>query len=72
MSLNALRKTQREHGEFLRAHGKVLDEHTKQIHALDSKVGTGFAEMRSKFDQLAGGQQQIVGLLNTVISPQGE
>lgn len=34
---------------------------------LRSHVGDGFAEMRAKFDVAAAGQEQIVGLLNTLI-----
>jgi chromosome segregation ATPase len=85
-SLNALRETQREqgevlhtHSELLRTHGELLRTHSEQLRTLDEKVDglsdkfdrlTG--EVRSKFDQLAGGQEQITGLLNTLISQQGE
>lgn len=39
---------------------------------LEQQVDTGFADMRSKFDQAAAGQQQIADLLNTVIAQQGD
>lgn len=35
---------------------------------IEQQVDTGFAEMRSKLDQAAAGQQQIAGLLNTLIA----
>lgn len=38
---------------------------------LRTKVGNGFIEMRGKLDATAAGQQQIVGLLNTLITQQG-
>jgi len=37
-----------------------------------AKVDRGFTEMRGKLDATATGQQQIVGLLNTLIGQQGE
>jgi hypothetical protein len=37
-----------------------------------AEVDNGFAEMRGKLDQAAAGQQQIVGLLNTLIDRQGD
>jgi hypothetical protein len=36
-----------------------------------AKVDKGFVEMRGKFDAAAAGQQQIVNLLNTLISQDG-
>jgi hypothetical protein len=35
---------------------------------LENTVGSGFAEMRSKFDQTAAGHEQIVRLLDRVIA----
>lgn len=35
-------------------------------------VERGFTEMRGKFDATAAGQEQIVGLLNTLIGQQGD
>lgn len=39
---------------------------------IEQQVDTGFAEMRSKLDQAAAGQQQIAGLLNTLIAQQDD
>ncbi len=39
--------------------------------ALQENVHQGFTEMRSKFDAAAGGQQQIVDLLETIITDEG-
>ena len=85
-SLNALRETQVEHGKLLHEHGEILHEHGKllreqgvQLHKMNGKLDnlegrfdllTG--EVRSKFDQLAGGQGEITGLLKRLISQQGE
>ena len=38
---------------------------------LRTHVDNGFTEMRGKFDVMAAGQQQIVGLLHTIITDQG-
>jgi hypothetical protein len=38
---------------------------------LRTRVDDGFTEMRGKFDVMAAGQQQIVGLLQTIITDQG-
>ena len=38
---------------------------------LRNHVDNGFTEMRGKFDVMAAGQQQIVGLLQTIITDQG-
>ena len=39
---------------------------------LEDEVSTGFIEMRGRLDQTAGGQQQIVDMLTTIISGQGD
>src|SRR6516225_4436031 len=39
--------------------------------ALQENVDQGFTEMRGKFDATAAGQQQIVDLLQTIITDQG-
>jgi hypothetical protein len=46
-------------GEFARVAGEF------------ARVDDGFVEMRGKLDAAAAGQQQIVGLLNTLIAQQG-
>ena len=38
---------------------------------LRNHVDNGFTEIRGKFDVMAAGQQQIVGLLQTIITDQG-
>jgi hypothetical protein len=38
---------------------------------LRTHVDNGFTEMRGKFDVMAAGQQQIFGLLQTIITVQG-
>lgn len=38
---------------------------------LRTHVDNGFTEMRGKFDVMAAGQQQIVDLLQTMITDQG-
>jgi hypothetical protein len=42
----------------------------RRFDALEQKVDDGFIEMRGKFDATAAGQEQIVTLLNTLISQQ--
>lgn len=39
---------------------------------IEQQVDTGFAEMRSKLDHAAAGQQQIAGLLNTLFARQDD
>ncbi len=51
----------------------VLGEQTAaRFTRIEQQVDTGFAEMRSKLDQAAAGQQQIAGLLNTLIAQQDD
>jgi hypothetical protein len=50
---------------------RVLNAMREDLTDLRSQVGDGFTEMRGKLDAAAVGQQQIVGLLNTLLS-QGE
>jgi len=45
-----------------------FDRVEQRLDNLESKVDTGFAEMRAKFDQSAAGHEQIVQLLDHVIS----
>jgi hypothetical protein len=44
-----------------------FDQLDQRIDRLETKVDTGFTEMRGKLDQTAAGQELIVGLLNTLI-----
>jgi hypothetical protein len=59
--------------------GVKVDANRSAINALGVQTATGFeetrkgfAEMRGKLDQAAAGQQQIVELLTTLISGEGE
>ncbi len=61
LTLNALRETQLDHGQQLRAQSALPTE-------LNDKVDQGFLEVRAKFDQMAGGMQHITGLLTNIIS----
>jgi hypothetical protein len=47
---------------------RVLNAMREDLTDLGSHVNDGFAEMRGKLDEAAAGQEQIVGLLNTLIS----
>jgi uncharacterized protein YceH (UPF0502 family) len=50
-----------------------LTDLRQRIDGVDTKVDTGFAEMRGKFDATAAGLDQITGLLNTLLGrPDGE
>ncbi|WP_236796319.1 permease [Amycolatopsis sp. GM8] len=54
-----------------RAAINALGEQTRErFDVLERKVDNGFAEVRGKLDATAAGQQQIVGLLNTLIGQQ--
>jgi chromosome segregation ATPase len=44
-----------------------FEEVDRRFEHLEHKVDSGFAEVRAQLDQTAGGMQQIVGLLNTLI-----
>ena len=48
-----------------------LTDLREDVTDLRTKVDNGFIEMRGKLDATAAGQQQIVGLLNTLITQQG-
>ncbi|MGH3857997.1 permease [Actinokineospora sp.] len=53
--------------EFREQNTRVLNAMREDMTDLRTQVGDGFAEMRGKFDATAAGQQQIVGLLNTLL-----
>lgn len=55
-------------GEVDSRFGEVDDRFDR----LENEMRIGFAEMRAKFDQSAAGHEQIVGILTTLISQQGE
>ena len=54
--------------EFRDQNTRVLNAMREDVTDLRTSVDTGFTEMRGKLDATAGGQQQIVGLLNTLIT----
>jgi chromosome segregation ATPase len=64
------RRSARLEERFARLEERVggLEE---RVDSLEQTVDAGFAEMRGKFDQLAGGQQRIVDLLTSLIGAQG-
>lgn len=47
--LNALRETQLEHGELLRAHGERLDRVEQKVDNLERKVDDGFRKIDENF-----------------------
>ena len=57
--------------EFRRATAASFNAVRQDFVGLRTHVDNGFTEMRGKFDVMAAGQQQIVGLLQTIITDQG-
>lgn len=43
-----------------------------EVHSRFAGVHSGFAEVRGRLDQAAAGQQQIAGLLTTLVDRQGD
>lgn len=70
-SFNAMREDLTDMREDLTDMREDLTDMRGDLTDLRTKVGNGFIEMRGKFDATAAGQQQIVGLLNTLITQQG-
>lgn len=64
-AINAL--GQQTAGRFDNLEGR-FDNLESRFDNLENTVGSGFAEMRSKFDQTAAGHEQIVRLLDRVIA----
>jgi hypothetical protein len=58
--------------EFREQNTRVLNAMREDLTDLRSRVNDGFAEMRGKFDAAAVGQQQIAGLLDTLIHQGGD
>lgn len=52
---------------FREQNTRVLNAMREDLTDLRSETRNGFAEIRGKLDAAAAGQQQIVGLLNTLI-----
>ena len=57
--------------EFREQNTRVLNAMRQDLTDLRSRVDDGFAEMRGKLDAAAAGQQQIAGMLSTLIAQQG-
>ena len=57
--------------DFRRATSASFNALRQDVVDLRAHVDNGFTEMRGKFDGMAAGQQQIVNLLQTVITDQG-
>jgi predicted nucleic acid-binding Zn-ribbon protein len=53
--------------EFREQNNRVLNAMRQDLTDLRSRVDTGFTELRGRLDAAAAGQEQIVGLLNTLI-----
>nr|WP_042182840.1 hypothetical protein [Kibdelosporangium sp. MJ126-NF4] len=53
--------------DFRQATTSSFNATREDLADLRAKVKDGFTEMRGKLDATAGGQQQIVNLLNTII-----
>jgi ABC-type uncharacterized transport system ATPase component len=58
--------------EFRRATNASFNALREDFVDLRQDFDNGFTEMRGKFDVMAGGQQQIVDLLQTAITDQGQ
>jgi hypothetical protein len=58
--------------DFRRATTASFNAMREDFSDLSTRFESGFAEMRGKLDSAAAGQQQIVGMLNTLIERQGE
>lgn len=54
--------------EFRDQNTRVLNAMRQDLTDLGSRVDAGFTEVRGRLDAAAAGQQQIVGLLNTLIT----
>lgn len=60
-----------EFREFRRATTASFNALRQDFVDLRSHVDNGFTEMRGKFDVMAAGQQQIVDILNTIVTDRG-
>jgi hypothetical protein len=58
--------------DFREQNTRVLNAMRDDLTDLRSHVNAGFAEMRGKLDAAAAGQQQIVDLLNTLMTQHEE
>jgi len=69
---NAMREDLTDFRTQVAAQFAQVDARFAQVDGKFEQVDRGFAEMRGKFDAAAAGQQQIVGLLTTLIDQQDE
>lgn len=58
--------------EFRGQNTGVLNAMREDLTDLRGHVDNGFADLRGKFDAMAAGLQQIVGMLTTLIDQRGE
>ena len=49
-----------------------FDQLETRFDHLDDEMRTGFIDVRGRLDQSAGGQQQIIDMLTTIASGQGD
>jgi hypothetical protein len=70
-SFNAMREDLTDLRKEMNSRFTEVDNRFAKVDMGFAKVDMGFAEMRSKFDAAAAGQQQIVNLLNTLITQDG-
>ncbi|WP_027941745.1 hypothetical protein [Amycolatopsis taiwanensis] len=58
--------------DFRQATTSSFNAMREDLADLRRSTADGFTEIRGKFDAAAAGQQQIVGLLNRILSEQGD
>lgn len=66
-----IREFRDQNTRVLNAMREDLTSMREDLTGLQQRMDNGFIEMRGKFDAAATGQQQIVGLLNTLIDRRG-
>jgi chromosome segregation ATPase len=70
--LNTMREDLNTVREDLNTMRDDVGDLRSRMDSLEQAVGTGFIEMRGKFDATAAGLDQITGLLTTLIEQRGE
>lgn len=58
--------------EFREQNTRVLNAMREDLTDVREAVSSGFTEMRGRLDATAAGQEQIVTMLNTLITQQGD
>jgi chromosome segregation ATPase len=66
-----IREFRDQNTRVLNAMREDLTDLRQRMYHVEEKADAGFTEMRGKFDAVAAGQQQIVGLLNTITGQGG-